>query len=150
MSLGFLDTLFLVPDDLDNNTQYFWRVDAVDTDSLLTQSEVWSFVVGTLSLEENEVILFKNYLSQNFPNPFNPTTTIEFSIQIDSKVELSIYNIKGQRVKTLTDNHFEKGNHSIIWNGDDDSGKVVSSGIYFYKLIIDSKTEAVRKCLLMK
>jgi len=86
----------------------------------------------------------------NHPNPFNPTTTIEFSILNDSKIEISIFNIKGQKIKTLTQNEFTKGSHSIIWNGDDEFNKRVSSGIYFYKLKVDDKTEAVRKCLLLK
>jgi len=89
------------------------------------------------------------YLS-NYPNPFNPVTTISFSIQINSKIELSVYNIKGQKVKTLIKAEIEKGNHSLNWNGDDKSGKMVSSGIYFYKLKVNGKTEAVKKCLLLK
>ncbi|MBC8415928.1 MAG: T9SS type A sorting domain-containing protein, partial [Candidatus Cloacimonetes bacterium] len=75
---------------------------------------------------------------------------IEFSIQNDSKVELSIFNIKGQKIKTLAQNDFTKGSHSIIWNGDDESGNPVSSGVYLYKLSVNGKTEAVKKCLLMK
>ena len=86
----------------------------------------------------------------NFPNPFNPSTTIDFSIQNDSKVELSIYNSKGQKIKTLAKNEFSKGFHSIDWNGDDDSGKSVSSGIYYYKFNVNGKTEALKKCLLLK
>lgn len=86
----------------------------------------------------------------NYPNPFNPMTTIEFSIQNDSKINLSVYNIKGQKVKILAKNDFSKGSHSVIWNGDDDSGKSVSSGIYYYKLNVNGKTEAVKKCLLLK
>jgi len=86
----------------------------------------------------------------NFPNPFNPSTTIKFSVQNDSNINLSIYNIKGQKIKTLANNEFTKGNHSIIWNGDDFSGKAVSSGIYFYKLNVNGKTEIIKKCLLLK
>ena len=86
----------------------------------------------------------------NYPNPFNPSTTIEFSIQNDSNVELVLYNIKGQRIKILYNNQLAKGYHSIIWNGDDKSGKTVASGIYYYKLNINGKTEAVKKCLLLK
>ncbi len=89
-------------------------------------------------------------LHQNHPNPFNPTTTIEFSIQNDSQIEICIYNIKGQKIKTLAHNDFTKGSHSIIWNGKDMNKNSVSSGIYFYKLIVSGKTEAVNKCLLMK
>ncbi|MCD6181142.1 MAG: choice-of-anchor D domain-containing protein, partial [Candidatus Cloacimonetes bacterium] len=86
----------------------------------------------------------------NFPNPFNPSTTIEFSIQNDSKIELSIYNIKGQKIKLLAQNEFTKGSHSILWNGNDESGKPVTSGIYYYKLNVNGKTEAMNKCLLLK
>ena len=86
----------------------------------------------------------------NYPNPFNPTTIIEFSIQNDSKVDLSIFNIKGQKIKSLVNQHCEKGKHSIIWDGVDDFGKSVSSGIYYYKLMVNGKTESVKKCLLLK
>lgn len=88
-------------------------------------------------------------LKQNYPNPFNPTTTISFSIPSDSKVELSVYNIKGQRIKTLIDNKLEKGKHSIVWNGTDASSKRVSSGIYFYRVKAENQI-AVRKMLLLK
>jgi hypothetical protein len=86
----------------------------------------------------------------NYPNPFNPSTTIEFSIQNNSQIELTIYNTKGQKVKTLADNQFTPGSHTIIWNGKDESGKSVSSGIYFYKLQVNGKVEAMEKCLLLK
>ncbi len=77
-------------------------------------------------------------------------TTIKFSIQNESKIDLSIFNIKGQKINTLVNNIFTQGSHSIIWNGDDELGKPVSSGIYYYKLNINGKTEAVKKCLLLK
>ena len=86
----------------------------------------------------------------NYPNPFNPTTTISFSIPEESKVELSVFNIKGQKVKTLAKDSFQKGKHSIVWNGKSDTGKSVSSGIYFYKLNVNGVSNQVRKCILMK
>ena len=89
------------------------------------------------------------YLSQNYPNPFNPETTISFSIPKDSKVELSIYNIKGQKVKTLAKSDFEKGIHQVIWDGKDNTGKSVSSGIYFYKMETDNYSE-MKKAILLK
>ena len=91
-----------------------------------------------------------NYALSNYPNPFNPTTTISFSISNDSNVELSIFNIKGQKTKALTNNEFTKGSHSVIWNGNDASGKKVGSGVYLYKLNVNDKTELVKKCLLLK
>ncbi|MDD3050270.1 MAG: T9SS type A sorting domain-containing protein [Candidatus Cloacimonetes bacterium] len=87
---------------------------------------------------------------KNFPNPFNPSTTIEFSITNDSVVDISIYNVKGQKIKTLVNKDFTEGKHIIIWNGDDESGESVSSGIYFYKLKINSISHQIHKCILMK
>jgi len=105
---------------------------------------------GTLGIEENNIALTDFILLQNYPNPFNPTTSITFSIQNDSQVELAIYNLKGQKIKTLAQNEFTKGLHSIIWNGDDNNNKPVSSGVYLYKLHVNGKTEASKKCLLLK
>ena len=102
-----------------------------------------------VSVNDNHIPA-SEYTIYNHPNPFNPTTTIEFSIKYDSRVELVIYNIKGQKIKTLAQNEFTKGNHSIIWNGNDEFGKSVSSGVYYYKLTINGKSEAVKKCLLLK
>ena len=89
-----------------------------------------------------------NYLG-NYPNPFNPSTTIKFSIQNNSKVELSIFNIKGQKVSTLIDEQLHKGKHSIIWSGCDQNGNQVGSGIYLYKIKVGN-LESVKRILLIK
>ncbi|MCF7911568.1 MAG: T9SS type A sorting domain-containing protein [Candidatus Cloacimonetes bacterium] len=86
----------------------------------------------------------------NFPNPFNPSTTISFSLQNDASIELLIYNLKGQKIKTLNSGNYLKGTHSILWNGKNNSDNPVSSGIYLYKLEVNGKTEARNKCLLLK
>ncbi|MCF7858839.1 MAG: T9SS type A sorting domain-containing protein [Candidatus Cloacimonetes bacterium] len=99
-------------------------------------------------LEED--IIYTTTLISNYPNPFNPTTTISFSIPNENKVELTIYNIKGQEVKLLVNSEIDKGHHSVVWNGNDNSGKSVSSGVYYFKLSVEGKSEAVRKCLLLK
>lgn len=101
-----------------------------------------------LSIDDNVIV--ENTKISNYPNPFNPSTTIEFSVQNNSKIELSILNIKGQEIKQLVRNQLAAGQHSIIWNGDDDYNKPVSSGVYLYKLNVNGKTEAVKKCLLLK
>ena len=106
-------------------------------------------MIQLVSINAND-FTFGTRLRNNYPNPFNPSTTIEFSIQNDSSIAISVYNIKGQKIKTLANNEFIKGTHSVIWNGDDTAGKSVSSGIYFYKLNVDGKTEVVKKCLLLK
>lgn len=105
--------------------------------------------LGNVVSTEN-IINQKDTVISNHPNPFNPSTTINFSINNNSEIELSIYNINGQKIKTVTQNDFSKGIYSVIWNGDDESNKPVSSGIYFCKLNVNGKTIAVRKCLLLK
>jgi PKD repeat protein len=89
-------------------------------------------------------------LDQNFPNPFNPTTTISYSLNQAGKTKLYIYNIKGQQVKTLVDEYKEAGNHKVVWNGEDESGRKVASGLYFYQLKNDDKTIDTKKMLLLK
>ena len=92
-----------------------------------------------------------NALIGNHPNPFNPNTTISFSVaQTSSFVSLEIYNIKAQKIKTLIQGSFNSGLHNAVWNGNDDSGEPVSSGVYFYKLNVNGKTEATKKMLLLK
>ena len=89
-------------------------------------------------------------LHSNYPNPFNPSTTISFSVpQTSPFVTLKIFNIKGQKVKTLYSGIAEEGKHTVTWNGEDENYNPVSSGIYFYKLKT-GKQELSRKMLLMK
>ena len=114
------------------------------------RDELMNMLFGD-SEPDNEIpSIFKLALFPNYPNPFNPSTTISFALPKDSKVELSVYNIKGQKVKTIAKDDFEKGFHKLIWNGKDSSGKEVGSGIYFYKLKVNGKDKSVRKCLLLK
>ena len=115
----------------------------------LTEYFLYS-ILNPVETQDDEITACSSNLYQNHPNPFNPSTTIEFSLQNDSKVELTIYNIEGQKIKTLAQNKFTNGSHSITWDGDSKSGKTVSSGIYYYKLNVNGKTEAVKKCLLLK
>jgi photosystem II stability/assembly factor-like uncharacterized protein len=83
-------------------------------------------------------------LSQNYPNPFNPETTIEFSIPEDANVQLLVYNISGQLVKTVLNSRFDAGSHSVNF-----AGKDLSSGVYFYKLITPNYSD-VRKMIIIK
>ena len=87
-------------------------------------------------------------LSQNYPNPFNPSTTINFDIFKAGKVNLSVYNLKGQLVKTLTDGFLNAGSHSITWHGVDNNNNQVASGVYFYKIETAGKQEIRRMALI--
>jgi hypothetical protein len=88
-------------------------------------------------------------LVQNYPNPFNPSTTLRFALPEAGHVTLDIYNLLGQRVSTLVDEYRPAGIHETVWNGRDDRGSEVSSGIYFYRLKVNSFTES-KKMILMK
>lgn len=129
----------------------FYSVSLTVTDSLeneQTKLKENLVYVGLVSAE-NDIIKNSIQLS-NYPNPFNPETTISYSLPMDGNVEISIFNIKGQKVKALFMEESQKGSHSILWDGNDESGKPISSGVYYYKLIVNQKTEAVKKCLLLK
>jgi hypothetical protein len=88
-------------------------------------------------------------LYQNYPNPFNPSTTIEFDLPQDSWVRLSVYNVLGQRIKTLLNAQYAAGTHEVIWDGRNESGGEVSSGVYFYLLETDSFRDA-KKMLMIR
>ncbi len=98
----------------------------------------------------NNVSVPTKFAMRNYPNPFNPTTTIAFDLPKDSKVKIEIFNIKGQKVKTLVNDKYQKGIHSVIWNGKNESEKNVGTGVYFYKLDLNGKTTAIKKCLMLK
>ncbi|MDP2172700.1 MAG: T9SS type A sorting domain-containing protein [Candidatus Cloacimonadaceae bacterium] len=84
----------------------------------------------------------------NYPNPFNPSTTIAYQIPETGNVRLEIYNMKGQKVRTLVNEQKYSGSHSVLWNGTDQSGRSVVSGVYFYRLVTDNKTLSKRMLLL--
>jgi hypothetical protein len=132
----------------DINSGFVWSMSNFGVNS--SNHELGSCYSNSVTIIDNNLeipISFK--LHQNFPNPFNPTTTIEFSIQNDSKVDLTIYNIKGQKVKMLVNEILPAGEHSVVWDGIDSNGSRVSSGIYFYKLK-SCKYEKIKKMILIK
>jgi hypothetical protein len=88
-------------------------------------------------------------LAQNYPNPFNATTTIEFSLEKAGEVTLSIYDILGRQVKTLYNGTLTAGSHSLIWNGTNESGKTVTSGVYFYRLE-NSEGSITKRMVMLK
>ncbi len=88
-------------------------------------------------------------LLNNYPNPFNPTTNINFELKQSENVVIDVYKIKGQFVSRVADNEFGSGRHSVLWNGRDQNNKQVSSGIYFYKMKSGTYTKT-RKMILIK
>ena len=89
-------------------------------------------------------------LAQNYPNPFNPTTTIEFQLNKAAKVNLTVYNALGQLVRVLVNNQSQKaGSYNVTWDGRDQAGIFVASGIYFYRLDADNLSMS-KKMLMLK
>jgi len=82
----------------------------------------------------SELLPTKSKLGANYPNPFNPTTNIPFVLNGASKVQISVYNIIGQKVATITNNWFTAGNHVVMWNGRNVMGHEVASGVYLYRM----------------
>jgi hypothetical protein len=88
-------------------------------------------------------------LQQNYPNPFNPSTTISFNVPTSGDVTLEVYNTLGQRVKVLVNGLMPTGEHRVEWNGTNDAGGQVASGVYFYRLSAGDRSET-RKMILLQ
>ena len=102
---------------------------------------------------ENLLVPTEFVLKQNFPNPFNPVTEIDYQIPYDSHVVLTVYDVNGARVRKLVNQHQAPGQYSVTWNAVDDHGNPVSAGVYFYKILVftDNEIQAQsRKMILMK
>lgn len=97
----------------------------------------------------SELIPHQPVLHPNYPNPFNPNTTIQFELPAPSRIILAIYNMSGQLVKTLADDRLAAGHHSVNWNGTDGFKRRVSSGVYFCRISNTGFSE-MRKMLLLK
>ncbi|UCF64553.1 MAG: S8 family serine peptidase [bacterium] len=104
-------------------------------------------------IEPQQSVLPENYiLHQNFPNPFNPTTTISFQLPISGEVGLKIFNVTGQEVRTLVNGFKQAGSHEFIWDGKDNAGISLASGVYFYQLTIKNAENMTltRKMMFLK
>jgi hypothetical protein len=106
---------------------------------------------ATAVLEEHTASLPQAFaLAQNFPNPFNSSTVIHFSLPEDSEVELVVYNIAGQQVARLAQGRREAGTYTVNWNGRDERGQELASGMYLYRLRTGREPVEARKLLLIR
>ena len=113
----------------------------------LTATQTWSFLVT--AVEEKASLPTKFGLDQNYPNPFNPTTVISFDVPKPSAVRIVVYDILGKEVRTLVNNTMSPGTYHVTWDGLNDEGRQVSSGIYFYRMEAGSFV-SMKKMLLLK
>jgi len=108
-----------------------------------------SFSLDVTSVDETDQIPENFSLAQNYPNPFNPSTTIEYSLAHSSSVVLKIYDMLGNEIRTLVNAKQIAGRKTIIWNGRNDEGGRVGSGMYFYELAAENMVQ-VKKMILIK
>ena len=86
---------------------------------------------------------------QNYPNPFNPSTSLKFDLQRREMVNITIYDLLGNRIKNLVNNHYSIGSHSISWHARNDKGQPVSAGVYIYK-VQAGEFQTTKKMILLK
>ncbi|MFX0133296.1 MAG: T9SS type A sorting domain-containing protein, partial [Candidatus Hodarchaeota archaeon] len=125
-------------DNPPGGAKYNYRLKQIDMDGNFEYSSTREIMVPS-----------KFALYQNHPNPFNPETTISFELPVSTHVILDIYNMLGQKIDTLIDEPRPAGYQQIIWNGKDDAGRIIGSGLYFYHIKTDD-FEATKKLVLLR
>lgn len=141
---------------LDITTQTAWNLEELEVVAFIQNPATKVVYQGTKAMlneigavNANSVITPAQFSMNNYPNPFNPSTTIQLNIAQDAPVQLHIYNLRGQKVTTLANEALQAGLHTFTWNGLDDDNQSVSSGMYFYKAQVGSHSQT-KKMLLLK
>jgi len=129
--------------DLKNGVRYYFAVTAVDfwgNESIFSK-EV-SAIAGNMPSLPSDI-----ELGDNYPNPFNPGTYIDFFLSEKEHVTITVFNSLGQKIRTLEHDIFEAGKHYTFWNGIDEAGQQVAAGIYFYQL--EASTKILKKSMIL-
>jgi len=145
---GLSDLTWQNTDDLLLDTEYWWKVIAVDTDSLSTETETFKFTVGYVSIADGVELPIEYALKQNYPNPFNPSTTIKYGLPEDSNVSLVIYDLRGNVVQTLESGSKSAGWYELAWNGQANDGRSISTGLYFTRIVAGDYSQVVKMLYL--
>lgn len=133
----------VIDDRVHSNRVYYYKLADVD----INGESHWH---GPISIHTADLDIPDEYrLDQNYPNPFNPTTTIQYALPETRHVRLTIFNTRGEKVRTLVNTSQAAGTYQIQWNGTDGQGILMPTGIYFYKLVAGDY-EQIRKMLLTK
>ncbi len=153
MNEGVLATLYMrIKDGVPLNTPVIFWLDDVEAinpfgGGLLVTAENGGFVTGIEDDAAGGPDVFRLY--PNYPNPFNPSTVISYQLPADEHVVLRVYDTRGQEVRTLVNERQERGAYSVDWDGSDNRGVRVSSGVYVYRIVAGDNA-STRKCILMK
>ncbi len=133
------------PIDLRTTSEYVYQT--------VSEKMPFKLIVGKKAYIQNEMAktLPDGFdLAQNFPNPFNPTTAINFKLPRESDVRLEIISLLGQRIVTLAEGKFVPGVYTVVWDGKDQLGKPVASGVYFYRLVAGRDVIQTKKMILTR
>jgi len=127
------------------NTKYYYKLEDVSTSGETNLNGPVTVTTGS-----DEVSPAKFTLGTAYPNPFNPSTTINFALAEEAKVQINIYDMKGNLVNTLTNNDYATGNYNVVWNAVDFNGNPVSAGIYIYQMTTNTGFSQSAKMILIK
>ncbi len=149
VTIGGNSSHVIVPDWRQNHDSLVIQVDSGIDGSIDDSLFLNNNVITDVDDERGEVLPYQFELSQNYPNPFNPVTTIAYSIPTRTHVKIDVFNVLGQKVRTLVDEAKQAGSYRIEWNGNDDSGKPVATGVYYYRFQAGEVVQT-KKMLLIK
>ncbi|HEX2867849.1 MAG TPA: fibronectin type III domain-containing protein [Ignavibacteriales bacterium] len=136
-SLTGIESSFKALSGLTAGSKYYWRVRSFNKDGKPSAfSSIESFVAASVTgVEKNNTMIPAEFeVAQNYPNPFNPSTTIKVSLPAAAFLSVKIYNMLGQEVRTLINARTQAGVHQVIWHGEDNSGSILPSGAYIYRV----------------
>ncbi len=142
-----------------SRTRYIWDGSGIPTDYTFPM-DVFTFdpplvvepnphITG-IEDDANNPVPVHFTLEQNYPNPFNPSTTIRFSLEKSANVNLTIFNVLGQKVRTLANGKFTPGAQQVVWDGRNDAGLEAASGVYYYRITVDNNLTRTRKMVLLR
>jgi hypothetical protein len=151
IDLSGIDSTFYIFNGAESNTTYYWRVRAQNNGAISGWSSEWRFATGIITGVKNSLPerLPRYVLHQNYPNPFNPETEIRFALPQVDHIVLKIFNIFGEEIRTLANEPHEAGSHAVRWDGNDERGNPVASGMYLYQLRAGNFAQ-VRKMNLLR
>ncbi|HOE90671.1 MAG TPA: T9SS type A sorting domain-containing protein [Candidatus Cloacimonadota bacterium] len=141
------DYNYIDQDVMLDNTYYYW-LQSVEMNGTY---EMYGPIVATVNQAGDNLpdLIFETAFNSIYPNPFNPNTTLSFSLAEKGDVNIKIFNVKGQLVKEINENALNKGMHNITWNGKDSHNLNCASGIYLFRLQV-GKTVMMKKGMLVK
>jgi len=135
--------------DFSENTEFDTDINYQSGYNVFQSNETAIVTIDVVLGANPNNVSYKTEMLGNYPNPFNPSTTIQFTLKNDDIVKFEIYNLLGQKIRTISDKSYNAGINKVMWHGLDDYNNNVSSGIYFYKMITNQYS-STGKMILMK